>query len=234
MAKEIKKKFFEIDAPLLNDKMESLAGSIEELHNKTLKMDLTRHLKGKSVDLVMSIAVKDGKAEASPKKLTLLPSFIKHMLHAGIDYVEDSFPAETKESKVVIKPFLVTRKKVSRAVRRTLRNSAKNWIIDYLKTKTDFEIFHDILSGQMQKPLSLRLKKIYPLAICEIRIFELKNSLGVKKEEKVIGEIEFKSESNPETNEVKQELTENIEITEEKPKKKSSKKKEVKAEEAKG
>jgi len=229
MAKEIKKKFFEIEVPLLNDKFESLSASIDTLNNKTLKMDLTRHLKGKSVELIMNIVVKDGKALAYPKKLTLLSSFIRHMLHTGIDYVEDSFTAETKDSQVIIKPFLITRKKVSRAVRRTLRNSAKNWLVDYLKTKTDDEVFSELLSNHMQKPLSLRLKKVYPLAICEIRMFEIKKSLGNKKPEgKIIGEIDIKSESNK--NEVKEEITENIDIKE-KPKK--SKAKKDKSEEAK-
>jgi len=95
------------------------------------------------------------------------------MIHSGISYVEDSFKAETLDSEVIIKPFLITRKKVSRAIKKTLRNSTKNWIVDYLKTKNDYDIFSEILSNQLQKALSIRLKKIYPLAICEIRIFQI-------------------------------------------------------------
>lgn len=221
MAKIIKKKFFEVDLPLIGEKYEAYAGSIEELKEKVIKLDLTRQLKGKSVDLVFKIVLEDGKAVAIPKTMTLLSSFIKHMLHTGIDYVEDSFKAETLESQVIIKPFMITRKKVSRAVKRTLRNSAKNWLIDYLKTKTDFEVFQEILSNQMQKPLSLKLKKVYPLAICEIRIFEVKKSLG--KTAKEIGTLEIKQEKN--NNEEKQEVIEEIEIeSEEKPKKKTAKK----------
>jgi ribosomal protein S3AE len=178
MPKIQKKKFFEIDLPLLNEKVEAAANSIEELKDKTIKMDMTRHLRGKSVDLVFKVKLENSKATAHPKKLTLLPFFIKHMLHTGIDYVEDSFTAESLESHVAVKPFLITRKKVSRAVRKALRNSAKNWLIDYIKTKTDFELFNDILTNNLQKQLSLRLKKIYPLAICEIRIFEIKKSLA--------------------------------------------------------
>lgn len=175
MAKVQKKKFFEVNIPIINEKFEAQVNSIEELENRTIKMDLTRQLRGKSVDVVFKIAIKDGKAEATPKRLTLLPYFIKHMLHTGIDYVEDSFITESQESKVMIKPFMITRKKVSRAVRNALRNSAKNWLIDYVKTKNNYDLFQEILSNQLQKPLSLKLKKIYPLAICEIRVFEVKN-----------------------------------------------------------
>ena len=178
MAKILKKKFFEIELPLIEEKYEAYAGLLEELNNKIVKVDATRKLRGKNVDLIFKIVVKDNKATAQPKKLVLLPYFIKHMLHTGIDYVEDSFSAETKDSQVMIKPFLITRKKVSRAVRKTLRNSAKNWVIDYLKTKTDEEVFQEILSNQCQKLLGIKLKKVYPLAICEIRIFEIKKPLS--------------------------------------------------------
>lgn len=228
MAKIQKRKFFEIDVPLVNEKVESSSSSVEGLVNKTIKLDITRKLKGKSVDLIFKINLEDKQAVARPKKIVLLPFFIGHMMHKGVSYVEDSFEAETKDSKVVIKPFLITRKKVSRAVRRTLRNSAKNWIGDYLKEKEDDEVFHELLTNQFQRALSLRLKKIYPLSVCEIRVFEIKKQLE-KKEEKQIGEIEIKkevSEKNGEIKEESEEITEKIEI-EEKPKKK---KKETKKE----
>jgi len=195
MAKIIKKKFFEIDIPIINEKYEAISDSLESLNDKTIKIDFTRKLRGKSVNLDFRIVLKDGKAAALPKKLVLMPYFIRHMIHTGVDYIEDSFKASTSESEVIIKPFLITRKKVSRAVRRTLRNSTKNWLVDYLKSKTDSEVFEDILSNQMQRPLGLKLKKIYPLAICEIRVFEVKNHIeGAKKEEKQVGEIEVKKE----------------------------------------
>jgi ribosomal protein S3AE len=224
MAKILKKKFFEIDIPLIENKHEAYATTIEELKGKVIKLDLTRQLKGKSIDIVFNVIVENHKAIAVPKKMTLLPFFIRHILHTGIDYIEDSFKAETAESEVIIKPFMITRKKVSRAVKRAIRNSAKNWLIDYLKTKTDSEAFQEILSNQTQKPLGLKLKKIYPLAICEIRMFEVKKSLGKKAPEK-IGEIEVKKEEIKEDNQeiIKEEINENIEITEKPAKKKKAK-----------
>jgi ribosomal protein S3AE len=228
MVKVIKKKFFEVEIPLVESKYDVYASSIDELKNKVIKLDLTRQLKGKNVDIVFNVILESSKAIATPKKMTLLSSFIKHMLHTGIDYVEDSFIAETKESKVIIKPFLITRKKVSRAVKRTLRNSARNWLTDYLKTKDNYEVFQEILSNQIQKPLSLKLKKVYPLAICEIRVFEIKQSLD-KKQEKIIGELEFKAEEekSKDLNAVKEEITAEIEISQDKPKKKRASKEEA-------
>ncbi|MBM3247475.1 hypothetical protein FJZ17_02975 [Candidatus Pacearchaeota archaeon] len=203
MAKVMKKKFFEIDIPIVNEKYEGYAYTIDQLNNKIIKLDITRKLRGKNVDLILKVKVEDNKAVAYPKKMILLPYFIRHMLHGGISYIEDSFIAETQDAKVAIKPFLITRKKVSRAVRKTLRNSAKNWLEDYLKTKTAEDIFQEILSGQLQKPLSLKLKKVYPLAICEIRMFEiLKQTAEIKKEAKTVEiKVEPKEEEKVKENE---------------------------------
>ena len=109
-----------------------------------------------------------------PKEFVILPYFIRRMIRKGVNYVEDSFLAETKDAKVEIKPFLLTRKKVSHDVRKALREKAREEIILYLKTKTSEEVFDELIQGRMQKPLSLKLKKIYPLSLCEIRMFKVK------------------------------------------------------------
>jgi len=208
MVKIIKKKYFEVDIPLINEKAEVLSNSLEDINGKTLKLDMTRILKGKSSEMIFSITIKNGKAIAEPKKLTVLPYFIRHMLHVGVDYVEDSFIAESQQGKIIVKPFLITRKKVSRAVKRTLRNSAKNFLQDYIKTETNDKIFDEILSGQLQKALSLKLKKIYPLGLCEIRTIRVINNLKTPEEK-----VEIKAEKIEE-------------IAEEKPKKSKKEKKE--------
>jgi len=219
MVKILKKKFFEIDIPILNEKCEAQAHTIQELNNKTIRYDATRKLRGKSVDLILNVVIEDNKATTIPKKMTLLPFFIKHMLHGGISYVEDSFRTNSADHEIIIKPFMITRKKVSRAVKNTLRNSTKNWLIDYAKTKSSEELFMDILSGQLQKALSLKLKKIYPLAICEIRVLEIKKAL-VEKKDKI--ETKIVKEEKVEEIEVQEEETKEIEA--EKPKEKKSRK----------
>ncbi len=205
--KPIKKKFFNVEIPLIETEYEVYAYTIDELDKRSIKIDMTRMLKGKALDLVFEINVKDSKAIANPKRLRLMPFFIRHMLRKRISYVEDSIKTETKQSKIIIKPFLITRKPVSRAVRNTLRNSTRNWIEDYTKTKTNNELFEDILSGKLQKTLSIKLKKIYPLSLCEIRVLEIKNQL-----EKVTKKVETK------TKEIKEKKVNEELKVEEKPK----------------
>jgi ribosomal protein S3AE len=195
--KPLRKKFFPVEIPLIKETSEIHAYTLEDINNKTLKFDMTRKLKGKSLDLIFGIEVKNDKAKAIPKKLRVLPFFIRHMLRKNISYIEDSIKTESKESNIIIKPFLITRKPVSRAVRKTIRNSAKNWITDYTKTKKDSELFEEVLSGKLQKPLSQKIKKIYPLALCEIRVLEIKAPL-TKKAEKTEEKKEEKQESKEE------------------------------------
>jgi len=168
-----RKKFFSVDIPLTNSSFDVYANSINELEKKSIKLDLTRHLRGKSIEVIFKIKVENNKATASPFKLTLLPFFIRRMLRKNISYVEDSLPVTCKDAELRIKPFLITRKKVSRKVRKALRNEMKIWIEDYCKSRPYKEIFADIIGNRMQKPLSLKLKKIYPLALCEIRILKI-------------------------------------------------------------
>ena len=178
MAKQTKiltkrKKFIEAEIPLTNSKIELIGNSPEDLKDRTIKLDLTRQLKGKSVEAVVKIKIENDKAIAYPTKIKLMPYFIIRMIRKRISYVEDSFETPSQESILRIKPFLITRKRVSRAVRKTLRNKTKNWIEDYIAEKKDNEIFNEILSNKLQRPLSLMLKKTYPLSLCEIRVLEV-------------------------------------------------------------
>ena len=169
-----KQKFFDVEIPILKKETQLYAYDISELNGRTIKYDLTRILRGKSVLLSMNVKVDGNKASAYPKEFVILPYFIRRMIRKGTNYVEDSFSADTKDSVVEVKPFLITRKKVSRAVRKALREKAREEIKNYLKSKDTKTIFEELIQNKMQRPLSLKLKKIYPLSLCEIRIFSVK------------------------------------------------------------
>ena len=88
------------------------------------------------------------------------------MVRRGTNYIEDSFSTECKNAEVRIKPFLVSRRKVSRAVRKALRNKAKEELIEWAKNENAETLFEDILKNKIQKELSIKLKKIYPISLC--------------------------------------------------------------------
>ena len=177
-----KKKFFDVDMPLIRKETQLLAMDISELDGKEIKYDLTRILKGKSILMNFKVSVKGEKATSTPKELKVMPYYLRRMVRKGTDYIEDSFKISCKDAEILMKPFIITRRKVSRAVKNTLRNEAKKELIKYCKPKTNEMIFEEILRNKLQKSLSVKLKKIYPLSLCEIRIFKVIKELEVKKE----------------------------------------------------
>jgi ribosomal protein S3AE len=219
-----KKRFFDVEMPIINKQTQILAFDLSELENRFIKYDLTRILRGKSILMQFKVSVKDNKAIALPRGILLMPYFLRRMIRKGTDYVEDSFSAECKDAIIKIKPFLITRRKVSKRVRRGLRDKTKEEIKRYIKDKTSERIFEEILKNKMQKELSMILKKIYPLSLCEVKSMEIEKDLEMKevKETK-------KSEDKPKEKVDSEE--EQLEKSEKKEKK--SKKKEDGSEEAK-
>ena len=187
-----KQKFFDVDMPIIGKETQLYAFDIEELNGKFIKYDLTRLLRGKSLLLTLKTIIKDGKATSEPIELVVLPYFLRRMVRKGTNYVEDSFSAECKDAKFTIKTFLITRKKVSRAVRRALREKAHEEMTAYIKTKTRDELFDDILKNRFQKKFSMILKKIYPLSLCEVRYLKVDKILESKAEEEKPVEEESK------------------------------------------
>jgi len=195
-----KKRFFDVEIPIINRETQLQAYEIEELNGRMINYDLTRLLKGKSAIFQVLIKSEDGELTAIPRQIKVLPYFLRRMMRKGTNYVEDSFSMECKDAVVRIKPFLITRRKVSRNVRRILREKTKEELAKYMKEKDSEVIFEDIIKNDLQRHLSLVLKKVYPLSLCEIRIFKIEKDLGTKvvvkraKKGKTVSESESEEE----------------------------------------
>lgn len=210
-----RKKYIDVQIPILNETMRVL-GTPENLNKKTIKLDLTRQLRGKGLTIKLRIFNQERTLIAIPNNLELSTSYIRRMMRKRSNYVEDSFIAKCADIRATIKPFLITRKKVSRVVRKNLRNTAKEFITEYIKEKDYNQVCNEILSNELQKTMLPKLKKIYPLSFCEIRKFETKEL--EKTDIKKASEIMIKAETQEE--EIKEEVE-----TEEKTKEKDSTKK---------
>lgn len=168
-----RKKAWSIEIPLIDTSVDISAVDLQQLDKKVLKLDLTRILHGRGTEATFVVSVKDGKATAELKKLTVPTFYIQRAIRKGISYVEDSFKCATNGYTLRIKPFLITRKKVHKVIRKCLRIKTQEIIKEYCSSKQPSEIFLSILYGRMQKELSVKLKKVYPLAFCEIRVLEV-------------------------------------------------------------
>ena len=180
--KAVRKKFFDVAVPLTAAKVKLYAMNEEELNGKIVKIDMTKNLKGKNVEMRAKISYDKGTLESEVISLILFPSYIRRIMRRGIDYVEDSFEASCKDAQLRIKPFMLTRNSVSRKVRNEIRNTARKFLEGYAHIKTAKELFSEIMTNKIQKLVSLKVKKIYPLAFCEIRWIEVVG-LPVKKAE---------------------------------------------------
>ena len=190
-----RKKYIEVKIPILNSTTKVL-GTPETLNNKTIKLDLTRQLRGKGLTIKLRIFNQEGSLVAIPNALELSTSYIRRMMRKRANYVEDSFKAKCADIRATIKPFLITRKKVSKVVRKNLRNTTKEFITEYIKEKDYNQLCHEILSGELQKTMLPKLKKIYPLSFCEIRKFETKEleKSDIKKTSETTQKEEIKEE----------------------------------------
>lgn len=166
-----RKKFVDVNVLLLEKDIQVL-GTLKELDKRTIKLDLSRKLRGKGVIVVFQIFNIEEKLFAIPKKIEIIKSYLKRIIRKGTDNVEDSFVVNCMDIRAIMKPFLITRKKVSRAVRKNLRNTAREFLINYAKEKKYNEVCEEILEGNIQKALLPKLKKVYPLAFCDLRVFE--------------------------------------------------------------
>ena len=180
--KGVKKSFYDVEAPMTAVKISLYGGSAEEFEGRVVTLDLTKSLRGRNLELRMRIKNENGKLNATPLSVNLPGSYIRRSMRRGIDYVEDSFMVNCRDAILSIKPFLITRKNVSRAVRNALRFNTRKFIDAYIKIRTTKELFSDIISNKLQRGMALKLKKVYPLAMCEIRLFEV---LGDKPLEEI-------------------------------------------------
>ncbi len=182
--KGVKKKFFEVQVPLTATKVKLYATNEEALHNSVVKIDMTKNLRGKNVELRARVLLNEGKLDSELISMIIVPSYIRRIMRRGIDYVEDSFEMSCKDAKFRIKPFMITRSHVSRTVRNEIRTTARKFLESQLSIRSVKEIFSEIMTNKLQKNLSLKVKKIYPLAFCEIRWIEVIGEPEKKKEEK--------------------------------------------------
>ncbi len=176
MVKKLKKKFFEVEIEILNKSVSLLSDKIENLGNRFIKYDLSKLLRGKNTILTLKTIVKEGKVTSEATKIQILQPFFQRVMRKNVSYVEDSFSGDCEDGSVKIKPFLVTRRKVHRSVRKALRDKTKIEILEYLKTKKTQDLFKELIKGRIQKTISLKLKKIYPLSFFDIRILKVESS----------------------------------------------------------
>lgn len=173
LKKGIKKKFFDVECPLVSTKVQLYGGELEEFQGRVIKLDLSRALRGKNSELKLRVKVEGTKLVSEPVEFELLGAYTRKIIARGTNYVEDSFKTNSRDARVLVKTFLMTRLKVSRAVRNALRQQTRALINSHFNIRTSAELFNEILAYKFQKMLSQKLRTVYPLSVCEIKAFKV-------------------------------------------------------------
>ena len=167
------KKVFEIEIPVIDQTVSALSLTQDGLNGKFIKLDLTRALKGKNAEASFRIVKENNTLIGKPHSMMILPSYIRRIMRKGVSYVEDSFICQTKDGSIIIKPFMLTRKKVHRRIRNALNQKTREILNNSLKERTTEEAFSLILDSKLQKVVSLQLKRIYPLSFFDFRVVKV-------------------------------------------------------------
>lgn len=196
----IKKNSFGINLEIVDENIELCASDINKIVGKTISMDLTSTTKGKNCSAKFIISNVDGKLIGKINYFGIYPSYIRRIIGKNISIVEDSFLCKAKDAVIRVKPFLITRKRVHKSVRTALRKECADFIKKFASGRDCQQFFSYVLSLNLQKTMSKKLKKVYPLAVCEIRTAKVEKFFEPKPEAKFESksEAEVKSEESNE------------------------------------
>jgi len=164
-----RKKVYEIEVVPLKQKFGVLSSDPDKLIGKVMKLDMTRMLRGRSLDVSLVISKEGDQFIAKITALKVPQSYIKRMMRKNISWIEESFVCKTKDLLLRFKPFMITKKSVHRSVRKELRNLTREIITKFAEQYNSEEVFEAVLKGMLQKEITSKLRKIYPLALFEIR-----------------------------------------------------------------
>lgn len=132
---------------------------------------LIREPKKQNVNIRFKISnVTDKNASCDMVGYELSSSFIKRMMRRTKSKVDDSFAVETKDKvKLRIKPFIVTKNKVQRSVLSAIKKESRDLLGKAIKERVFSSVIGDILGGRLQKEVRIKMNKIYPIAVFELR-----------------------------------------------------------------
>lgn len=168
-----KKKFFDVKLEILDSTVLLLASNQDSLIGQVIKLDLTKILKGKNCEAKFLVKKQENELIGEMFSFMIYPAYIRRMIGYNISIIEDSFISKAQDVTLRVKPFLITRKKVHRSVKKALREEVRNFLEKIFSDKTRNKIFQAVITGILQRQLSKRLKKIYPLAVCELRVIKV-------------------------------------------------------------
>ncbi len=180
-AKKARKKWYPIHASkdFNNAKLgESYVTDKQELLGKHISlnlMTLSNDPKKQSVTLTFVVTSLQGDMGiADIVTYTTSRSHVRRMMRKNTRKIEDAFIITTKDGKTcAAKFFIITRFKATNSIATTIRHTLQHFLKELSKTQSSVELFQNLINNKIQIELKNTLKKIYPVAIADIRVLSL-------------------------------------------------------------
>ena len=180
MAKKREKKWYEVLASKQFNNVpvgETVAYEDKNLLGRVITSNvgsLIRDPKLQNVRLSFKVnEVKENKAYTEIYGYSLAGSYVKRIIRVGRSRVDDSFLVETKDKvKIRLKPLVLTKYKTNRSILTALRALVKKDFIEYINKESYDKFVSDLVGKKLQRDLKLKLNKIYPIGVVEIRIMK--------------------------------------------------------------
>mgnify|MGYP001610405667 CR=1 FL=1 len=155
---------------------ETLAEEPGELLGRHLHLNLMTLLNDpKKQSITVHFAIREMKGDvgvASLVRYQLNSSFLKRLVRKTANKLEESYLLNTKDGHHCrIKPVLFTRYRVNNSTLTTLRKKAQEHLHQIFQQSSLSELFSLIISNKLQMELKAALKKVYPVASCEVKSF---------------------------------------------------------------
>jgi len=157
---------------------ESYASHASDLIGRRLDLNisyLTGDIKRQNVILGFRIIeAKGSDAYADIISYSMVNAYVKRIVRAGKDKIDDSFTVETKDKFFLrIKPVMLVKSKTKNSTLTTLRALARENFSKLAHTHDLKMILDGVISGKIQRDLKQLLNKIYPLNVFEIRKLDI-------------------------------------------------------------
>lgn len=188
---KVKKRWYSLQAPELFNRAqigETLVAEPDLLIGREVRvnlMSLTRNVKQQNINVKFSITkITDKVAQTKIISYAMSPASIKRFVRRKISRIDDSFSVVTADNKTIrIKPLIITRSKVQRSVATDLRKVMREFLITEIAKKNYLDFVREVIQYKLQRSLTERLNKIYPVRIMNIRTWYVETE-GKKQETK--------------------------------------------------
>lgn len=199
-----KKQWIAIHAPKVFNEMvigETFTSGADDMVGRFLSVSLsniTNEPQKQNVAIKFKITqVKEGNLQTEVYGLKMLPAAVKRLVRRNRCKIDDSFVVKSKDNKIIrLKPIVLTRGKTTGSVLASMKKFVRAHLALKL-SKTDFDQFvHDLINKKLNHEIVKPLRKIYPVAIFDIRQFVIipPEKKGIKILKPVIKKAEPKKE----------------------------------------